>query len=97
MAQGKGKKGPTASRKFTATNIKSKELEEQVTSFGLCLSALVLMNGEQREDGDFEYVIRLKDFQAISEANVEINTEPDIDGEPGTRIIVRLKHHNGSN
>lgn len=92
----KNKKGPTPPR-HSATDIKVKELEEQVTSFGLCLSSIVVLNGEEREDGDYEYVLRLEDFQKISNANVEINTEPDIDGEPGTRVLIKLKRHNGSN
>lgn len=83
---------------FDKLNAQIEELKTQVTSFGLCLSAIVNKHGRQSDDneGNMEYILRLADFHAISESQVFISTEPEIEDEPGTRITVVLKSHNGS-
>lgn len=77
------------------------ELEIQNTSFGLCLSAMVLKYGDpawEKVEGEDEqivgdqYIFRLADFQSASGTRLTIESLADVEGSAGTVVkVIRSK------
>lgn len=101
MAKHRGPTPPSLNTKLEKIkgelNSRIEELEIQNRSFALCLSAMVHNfgnydpDGGSHEAGACEYVLRLKDFQAIGDTELLIETKAEIEGEAGTVIIVQFR------